>query len=527
MADLAAVEREVRRLLSRNSGITLLVKLPPRRQQFLGNLLVALGPAGKRLPLERELGRVSLRGIGASAFLHAGVLFVLMLLPGIRRTAPVVAEEKPTDYILIYHTAESLPSMDDTSGVAPAAPSRNKVFRSNQTIQVSQAAPFSPTVVDPLKLRLPATDTTASLLALPSLPSPPSPVLAAPVELVRTESKIAWPDRRHEPAAVDTSHLQLTPGTVSDPSHSSASLLAKLASESKIVLENAPRLAIPKPSKVDVSGNPTPDLQMVPLTSVPALPAAESNNQGDAPSVTPQQVVIAVNPGDSLGVPRDAKPASLAFSPKGHTQPGTGEPDGENSTAGGSAASGGTPAAGTSSIGRGNPPAIPGVVVRGGVVSLDSFGPRAVPRQKAAATVAESARKAAPITVIATSRSGGGLNAYGVFKNRTVYTIYIDTAAGRVVFQFAAQSSTAAYNASLTPPDPLLTDMPAAHGGLGVVFSGVLDTAGHLQNLRVMEGAAPSQAIEDALRRWRFHPVLDGGQPVAVDALIGIGMGVH
>src|SRR5262249_19112491 len=46
------------------SGITLLVNLSSRRQQFLGNLRAALGPAGARLPLECEMGRFSWRGIG-------------------------------------------------------------------------------------------------------------------------------------------------------------------------------------------------------------------------------------------------------------------------------------------------------------------------------------------------------------------------------------------------------------------------------------------------------------------------------
>jgi hypothetical protein len=138
----------------------------------------------------------------------------------------------------------------------------------------------------------------------------------------------------------------------------------------------------------------------------------------------------------------------------------------------------------------------------------------------------EARRKDVPIAVVATSRSGGGLKAYGAFKNRMVYTIYIDTAAGRVVLQFAAQNSTGAYAAGLTPPDPLITDMPSAISGSGVVFSGVLDTAGQFQNIRMMAGSAPNQVLE-ALRRWRFHPVLIGKQPVAVDALIGIGIDVR
>jgi hypothetical protein len=541
MAEASGIDRELRRPRSHRSGITLLMKLPSRRGQFFGNLRVALGPAGKRLPLERELGRVSLREIGASALLHAGVLAVLLVLPGIRRSLPAVAEEKAPDYILIYRAAKSLPSMDDADG-SPGdkrrAPGSREAFHSDQTVQVSQAAPLVPSVVEP-KLPLPVMDTTATLLPLPAIPSPPAPVLAAPVEFIRRESKISWPDRLNEASAVDASHLQLAQGAVSTLFPASISAVAKLASESKIVLESAPRLAITKSPTVDVAGNPVPDLQMVPLTPVPALPPAENTNRGDAPAVTPQQVVVSAIPGEFVGVPVDGKLGSLALSPKGHAHPVIGRQGSDNSTTGGAgakisgagsgvipAANGGTSPAAPSGIGKGGTPAVPGVVVRGGVVSLESFGPKAVPRQKSDATAAEAARKAAPITVIATSRSGGGLNAYGAFKNRTVYTIYIDTTAGQVVLQFAAPSSIA-YNASLTPPDPLLTDMPSADSGRGVVFTGVLDTTGHLQNIRVIEGTATSPAMEEALRRWRFHPVLNGNQPVAVDALIGIGMGVR
>jgi Gram-negative bacterial TonB protein C-terminal len=60
-----------------------------------------------------------------------------------------------------------------------------------------------------------------------------------------------------------------------------------------------------------------------------------------------------------------------------------------------------------------------------------------------------------------------------------------------------------------------------------VVFACVLDESGHLQNLRVVSGSSASPSLEEAVRRWIFHPALSGSQPVAVDALIGIGIGVQ
>src|SRR5262249_55492409 len=109
----------------------------------------------------------------------------------------------------------------------------------------------------------------------------------------------------------------------------------------------------------------------------------------------------------------------------------------------------------------------------------------------------------------------------------TVYTVYVDTTSGEAVLQFAARDSTAVDPAGLTPPDPLSTQVPRGISGTGVVFACVLDESGHLQNLRVISGSSPTPALEEALRRWIFHPALNGGQAVAVDALIGIGIGVQ
>ena len=181
-------------------------------------------------------------------------------------------------------------------------------------------------------------------------------------------------------------------------------------------------------------------------------------------------------------------------------------------------------ASGPSGAGAGGSSAIPGVDIRGGVVTLDSVGPRAV----AGTNPSVRPRKAAPMTIVATSRSGGGLAAYGAFKDRTVYTVYLDTTAGQAVLQFAARdgATASASPSGLTPPDPLITDTPGGVGA-GVVFACLLDASGHVQNLRVISSVPPNPALEDAVRKWIFHPVLNGGQPVDVDALIGIGVGVQ
>lgn len=165
-----------------------------------------------------------------------------------------------------------------------------------------------------------------------------------------------------------------------------------------------------------------------------------------------------------------------------------------------------------------------------GVVSLDSFGPKipASPSSSRERNTADPPRKPAPIVVVATGRSGGGLNSYGTFKSHTVYTVYFQTSAGLATLQFAEHAPSSNYKGDLTPPDALSTEVPPVPGGAGIVLSCLLDASGHVRDIRVVEGAAShSQTVVEAVRSWRFHPALSAGQPVAVDALIGIGMSVR
>src|SRR5262249_21676377 len=310
-----------------------------------------------------------------------------------------------------------------------------------------------------------------------------------------------------------------------------------------------PRPVLPKEVATEAVNSAPAQLRPVPLKAVPEVAEAETRRNGNASAEVRAEIVISARPGDVIGVPAEGKAGSLAVSPKGSTQPGIGSEGrgasvargpgtGSSSSGGwtgrGAAASGPgsnpvakegvSPDPGHSGAGNGNASTTPGVDIRGGVVTLGSFGPKAAPGGPSGSV---PARKQSAITIVATSRSGGGLPAYGVFKNRTVYTVYVDTTAGEAVLQFAAQGSTTVDAAGLTPPDPLNTQIPRGVASASVVFACVLDESGRLQNLRVISGSSPTPALEEALRRWIFHPALNGGQAVAVDALIGIGIGVQ
>jgi hypothetical protein len=476
--------------------------------------------------------------------LHVATLLWMFVLSGVHRdSAVVVQEQPPRSYTLIYTPAESLLPMED--GGSQAAASRGtrggrEAFHRIQTIHIIRTVVVTPAVVEAPKLTLPQVPATAANLL--AVPSPALPALKAPVEFAPQASKIPRPARAPEAkmAAADVSRLQLRAGNVRDVDSSALAAIEKFPVKSEVVLAPAPRPAMPRRTTVEVAAGTTTELQLAAVTPIPADPAG-ALDATPAAVPAPRQVVISPKPGDVVGAPADGTAGSLAMSPRAHAQAGLGggkagvgaargagpgsAPSGAGPSNSESASGGSTAAASGASLGSGQGASAPGVTVRGGVIALDSFGPKAVPGDKSAAGSA-SARKAAPITVIATSRSGGGLNAYGVFKNRIVYTVYLNAKGGQVVLQFAAQDASAASSTSLTPPDPISAELPPGLNGTSAVLACVLDATGHLQNLRSVQGETP-QALEEAVRQWRFHPVLNGSQPVNVDALIGIGTGIR
>ncbi|MGH3848014.1 MAG: hypothetical protein ACRDS0_42400, partial [Pseudonocardiaceae bacterium] len=109
-------------------------------------------------------------------------------------------------------------------------------------------------------------------------------------------------------------------------------------------------------------------------------------------------------------------------------------------------------------------PAIPGVSVRGGssnVITLPSFGADSSQPSAPERSSVGSDQRGPGITVVATSRSGGAFNFYGTLKGDKVYTIYIETALGTAVMQFADPNSAAHPGMQeLTSPQPIHTTLP-------------------------------------------------------------------
>lgn len=262
-------------------------------------------------------------------------------------------------------------------------------------------------------------------------------------------------------------------------------------------------------------------------------------------------VVVSSQPGPHVGVPGSGGAGAIAVSPAGGAKTGVGG-SGNGSGLGrgngpGSGLSGEGTGAASAGAGRGSDPAsksgispypgsggagttvasastTPGISVNGGnTITLPSFGGN---NDAGAADPARThLKKAGPgITIVASSRSGGAFNFYGVLKGDPVYTIYFETTVGTAVLQYADPSSAHhVYSQELSAPEPLRADLPNGLTAARMVIACILDQAGVLRNVRVLE-AGPAQMnakVLSSLPSWKFKPAFRGDQPVEVNAILG------
>jgi hypothetical protein len=184
------------------------------------------------------------------------------------------------------------------------------------------------------------------------------------------------------------------------------------------------------------------------------------------------------------------------------------------------------PGPGGAGTGTNGTPAMPGVSVKGGsnIVTLPSFGSGASQSPGAGRSNTNPVNKGPDITIVATSRSGGAFNFYGAQKGDKVYTIYIETALGTAVMQFAdPTSATQGYAEDLTAPQAMRTDLPAGLPKARLVIGCVLDRSGLVRRPKVLEPASAvmTSKVLAALNGWKFRPVLRGNEPIEVNAILG------
>jgi hypothetical protein len=264
-------------------------------------------------------------------------------------------------------------------------------------------------------------------------------------------------------------------------------------------------------------------------------------------------IVLSSQPGSKVGVPGGAGAGSLALSPAGGNKLGVGEGQGGQGIARGEGPGGGfsgegpggtksgegpgTDAsarggispypgpggAGTGTVGK---PPLPGVSVHGGnnIITLPSFGADGGSAANPGRTSAMKANEGPDITIVGSSRSGGAFNYYGTLKGDKVYTIYLNTALGPAVLEYAdPTSATHPYGEDLTAPHPMRTDLPANLKRSRLVIACVLDRSGLVRNPRVLEPGTHelTTKVLAALSAWKFRPAFRGEQPVEVNAILG------
>jgi len=265
-------------------------------------------------------------------------------------------------------------------------------------------------------------------------------------------------------------------------------------------------------------------------------------------------VVMSAQPGSNVGMPGVSGKGSIAMSPSGGDTPGLGGSGGGTGIGRGDAAGSGLTGEGTGVGKTGNDrgsepnaragisptpgpggagtaptgsPAVPGVDVRGGstVVSMPSFGSDgggSDPNLPGRSSV--KGQEGPAITIVATSRSGGAFDFYGKLPGDN-YTVYVDTAIGTVVMQFAeADLATArSHPGTLIGPQGLRTDIARDLPRARVVIKCKLDASGNVRNPQVLEPgpAGMTAKIMAALPSWKFRPAMRGAQPVEINAILG------
>ncbi len=484
-----------------------------------------------------------------------------------------------------------LPQMEDAGGAQEGRSGRSggrEAFHPTQTIRVARGPRMVERVVDAPNLNLPRSDqAVANLVAVAAAPPPPPPVEAAslgrrlllPAELAaevisptaqNVGRKLASlpaaggpaivpppPEVAPAKAAVADPRLIVPEPTVVEPTAANVGREARrlaLGSAGQIEAELTPgfedgSLSGARTTGEADNGSPggRPDGVRAAAQGTGTDPNGAPNGNADASGL-----VISTRPGDTVGVP-GGEAGSLAMSPAGSGSTGLGGSGGGSGigagTGPGSGTHGGGPGGGASGTGFGSDPnarggispspgpggsgrgpshtGLAGVTIRGGVVNLPSFATGIAPTPPGKAP-AQAGRRAPDLTVIATTRSGGALNAYGVLKGPRVYTIYIQTRLGTGVMQFSERpTDIRGFQADLTAPEPLRTDFPPGTQMSRLVVSCVMDRSGLLTNFRILDSTTADLAYKmiAALKEWRFRPVLRGEETIEVDAILGFAVG--
>lgn len=497
----------------------------------------------------------------ASILFHIGVLvawitvtpFIAADLPGFQqRLEPQLLIDR--SHVRIVYVRGNLPTVSGVTGAASGRQGRSggeEFPHPTQVIRIAVGRTLVPRIVEPGQLPLPRTELPANLLTLSSAPPAPPVSLASRVVLPFAARVVPPAPEIHSGNLAKVPPL---PDTVIPPP-----AVVPLVTR-------APRLTLPavrpnppengsapqKRIEVNTVDAPEPSVASAANKGAAGQPAARAagtpNNVLTGGGEGPGILIISVKAGDQAGV-TDASAGSLSMSPAGvegsgfsgkggGTGIGNGTGRGSGRTGEGSGADGSgnglgseakasdgiSPLPGPGGAGGGsNATVIPQIVISGGAVHLPSFGAGAV-----STLPTRGPRRNAPpdVVVIASPRSGGGVDTYGTMRGSRVYTIYIQTHVGTAVLEYADPSARPGFEQDLLPPEPLHTEVPADLHPVQTIVACVLDRFGELRNLRIVRTESPqlSSRLLEVLRTWSLRPVFRGNEAIAVDAVLGFGV---
>ena len=159
------------------------------------------------------------------------------------------------------------------------------------------------------------------------------------------------------------------------------------------------------------------------------------------------------------------------------------------------------------------------------------------------------------VMIVGTGSSYGGFQDLGIFRNESVYTVYIgmeisEAPAPAWILQYAPLQEDASNPAStslarrrfrsiqsikveapvqapillekISPQFP--PEVVATNPGKMIQVYSVINAEGKMEQTRILSSSVPTlnQPLLDALRKWAFRPAKRNGGPVAVKSILGI-----
>lgn len=559
----------------------LLVEWSSPWEEFRSAWKPALGRSAAKLAGEAHTGIFPYRGILVTWAGEILLLIAAIVLPGkLAMLQPTVLPQKP-NYDVIYFSPDELPQTQDVGGARSGTSGRaggHEAFHRTQTIKVARGDSTADKVVDAPTINLPKSDAPVmNLLAVKGVPGPP-PAEGLKSSLPRLPNAATVPP----PPSVGQGKLRAAPSLSSNavaPPPTLQNDVAGVRVPTERVVDVVPppvsaptnptspltKLSLPQPSVIapppsvvtremtSLTGSQLTDFQKQ-IVPPPVQVSGHGTSGREAPgtmvaanAVVPPPVQVSggggrQGPGAFVGSNDVVPPppsvnggTSEIARGRGTTGYGLGGANEVGSVLAPPTGGGGTGNSKTGVIVSSNPGSAKGVPGNGGGGSL-AMSPAGGAKSGVGGTGGGNGPDAGTrssvgkgprgpgISIEATPRSGGALNMYGALQGDKVYSIYIPTAVGTAILQYADPTSgKRSYAYELTAPEVLRTDLPASAPHSRLIIACVLDRNGVLRNVHVLEPRdyAGSTKILAALPGWKFRPAQRGEQPVEVNAILG------